>query len=354
MSDSMRAAVMTAPDQLSIQTVEKPKLEKGEVLLKVHAVSICGSDPKVFNGSYLPMWPGYLPFIAGHECAGEIVEIGEGVTDFQIGDRVACEAHCGCGQCINCEAGDYNLCLNYNKPGTGHHHYGFTTQGGYAEYAAYNTKSICKLPDNVSYEEASLCDTCGTAYHAVRLAGIVKDGWTLVIGPGPMGNFAMQIAKALGSKTIMVGRGLRLEIAKKMGADVTINYEECDDIVAKVKEITDGLGAHRAFECAGTDAALKQCIYSLRKNGHAAFVAMPAVDEHMIPTKTLVMNQITLHGSRANPHASFDVLKMMSEGKIDAKGMVTHKFPLDDIVKAVDIFYHRKDGAMKVIVEPNK
>lgn len=354
MENTMQAILMTDPDEYGVQTVPIPTPGENEVLIKMHAVSICGSDPKVFNGGYMPMWPIFWPFTPGHECAGEIVAVAPGVTDYKAGDRVACEAHCGCGECINCREGNYNLCMNYGKPETGHHHYGFTSNGGYAQYAVYNVKSIAKIPDNVTYSQASLADTAGTAYHAVKLAGIVKDGWTLIIGPGPMGNFVMQYAKMLGSKTIMVGRGLRLEIAKEMGADEVINYEECDDVVARIMELTDGLGVHRAYECAGSDDSLKQCIYACRKNGHIGFVAMYPTDEHMIPTKTIVHHQLTVHGSRANPNVLGDVLRMMSTGDIRCDRMITHHFALDEMRHALDIFANRRDGAMKVIIEPNR
>lgn len=352
MADTMKAVVMTAPGEYGVQTVEKPKPAQNEVLLKVKAISICGSDPKVFKGDYLPNWPGYMPFIPGHEVSGEVVELGEGVTGFAIGDRVACEAHCGCGTCENCMEGNYNLCLNYKNAEAGHRHYGFTYQGGYAEYAAYSVKSVTKLPDNVSYEEASLADTAGTAYQSVKLAGVVPGGWACIIGPGPIGNFAMQICKALGSKTIMVGRGARLELAGKMGADVTIDYEKTEDVVKAVRDITGGKGVDEAFDCAGTDDSLKQTIYITKKNGNVSWVAMPAVDEHTVPTKTMVMNQITVHGSRANPNVTAAVIDMMSTGMIDAKSMITHEFPIDEIHEAVDTFVGRKGGAMKVLIKP--
>ncbi len=352
-NNKMKAIVMRGPGEYGVEEVDMPTPGFKEVLVKIKAVSICGSDPKVFSGGYMSIgWPPAFPFTPGHEWAGEVVALGEGVTDFKVGDRVAGEAHCGCGVCDNCQRGLYNLCLNYGKVDAGHRHYGFTYRGAYAEYNVYDVKAIAKMPDNVSYEEGSLVDTAGTALQAVRLTGIVPGGFTLVIGPGPIGILAMQIAKAMGSRTIMVGRKARLELAKKMGADYTINYEECDDIVAKVKEITGGIGADQAFECAGSDAAMLQCVRSVKKNGHVAFVALPTVDEHPVPTKTLVMNQIHLHGSRANPNCSADVLGMMGSGMINVKDMITHEFPLDEIHKAMDTFVNRLDGAMKVVVKP--
>ncbi|MGI6153169.1 MAG: zinc-dependent alcohol dehydrogenase [Christensenellaceae bacterium] len=353
MKETMKAVVMHGPGEFGVEHVPVPQPAENEVLVKIKAVSICGSDPKLFSGGYTGIgWPPSFPFIPGHEFSGEVVETGPGVTGFSVGDRVAGEAHCGCGHCANCADGNYNLCLNYGKTNEGHRHYGFTYQGAYAEYNAYNVHALAKVPNNVSFEEASLTDTAGTALQAVNLTGITPGGYTLVIGPGPIGIFAMQIAKARGAKTIMVGRRDRLKIAQQMGADHTINYEECGDIVAKVKEITGGMGAHEAFECAGSDAAIKQSVLSLRKNGKVAFVALPTVDDHMVPTKTLVMNQITIYGSRANPNCSCEVLGMMEQGKISAKGMITHEFPIEEIRKAIDIFENRLDGAMKVIVKP--
>ncbi|MBQ9932050.1 MAG: alcohol dehydrogenase catalytic domain-containing protein [Firmicutes bacterium] len=353
MENKMRAVVMRGPGEFGVEMVDIPTPGYKEVLVRIKAVSICGSDPKVFNGGFMSIgWPPAFPFIPGHEWAGEIVALGEGVTDYKVGDRVAGEAHCGCGTCDNCQRGMYNLCLNYGKVAAGHRHYGFTYQGAYAEYNAYNTKAIAKIPDNVSFTEASLADTAGTAFQAVRLAGIVPGGYTVVIGPGPIGIFAMQMAKAMGSTTIMVGRGARLALAAKMGADYTVNYEECDDIVAKVREITGGIGADQAFECAGSSAAMAQCIRSVKKNGHVSIVSLPTQDEHPIPVKTMVMNQIHLHGSRANPNCGADVLSMMGSGMINAKDMITHEFDLADIQKAMDTFVNRLDGAMKVVVKP--
>ena len=351
----MQAIVMTGPNEYDVQTVETPRPKAGEVLVKVMAISICGSDPKVFDGGYLSIgWPPQFPFTPGHEFSGVVMELGEGVTDFAVGDRVAGEAHCGCGVCHNCMSGNYNLCLNYGDTKAGHRHYGFTYQGAYAEYNAYNVRALTKMPDNVSFEEASLADTAGTALHAVRLTGIEPGGYSLVIGPGPIGNFAMQIAKSMGSKTIVVGRGDRLKLAGELGADYLINYESCDNIVAQVKTLTGGPGVHQAFECAGSDAAMEQCVHAARKNGKVAMVALPTTDMHPLPTKTMVMNQIQVIGSRANPNCTGAVLELMSSGAVNARDMITHTFSLERFHEAMETFIKRIDGAMKVVVLPHQ
>lgn len=354
MEKTMNAIVMHGANDYGYESVEVPSPERGEVLVKIKAISICGSDPKVFNGGYASInWPPSFPFTPGHEFAGEVVELGEGVTGFAVGERVAGEAHCGCSVCENCRKGMYNLCLNYGKPEAGHRHYGFTYRGAYADYNAYNVNALTKIPDNVSYDEASLTDTAGTALQAIRLTGVVPGGYSLIIGPGPIGIFAMELAKAMGSKTIMVGRKARLELAGKLGADYLVDYEKVDDIVGEVRRITGGIGVDQAYECAGTDAAMSQCVLSTRKNGHVAFVALPTVDEHPVPIKTMVMNQIHLHGSRANPNCAKEVLELMSSGKINVKDMITHVLPLSDFDNAMKTFVNRLDGAMKVVVKPH-
>ena len=188
-----------------------------------------------------------------------------------------------------------------------------------------------------------LADTAGTALQAIKLTGIAPCGYTLVIGPGPIGIFAMQIAKAIGSRTIMVGRRERLELAGRLGADYLINYEQCKDVVSRVREIAGGLGVHQAFECAGSDSAMQQCVLAARKNGKVALVALPATDLHMLPVKTMVMNQIHVIGSRANPSCTRDVLEMMSAGAINARDMITPP-SLQDFETAMQTFVRRIDG----------
>ncbi len=353
MGEKMHAIVLHAPDDYSYEEVDVPVPKSKEVLVKVKAISICGSDPKVFDGGYLSIgWPPSFPFTPGHEFSGEVVALGPDVTEFQVGDRVAGEAHCGCGTCENCRKGLYNLCLNYGNVEAGHRHYGFTYQGAYADYNAYNVKALTKIPENVTYEEASLADTAGTSLQAIRLTGIVPGGYTVVIGPGPIGMFVMELAKAMGSKTIMVGRGRRLELAGELGADHLVDFSKDEDIVKTVRDITGGIGVDQAFDCAGTDASLAQCVYCARKNGQVAFVALPTTDMHPIPTKTMVMNQIHLHGSRANPNCCKEVLELMSSGQINAKDLITHTFPLSEFHQAMETFTKRLDGAMKVVVTP--
>lgn len=191
--ETMKAMTLVAYDKLQLATVPVPKPGPGEVLCRIKSVAICGSDPKMIHGDYAwTNWPPYYPFIMGHEWAGQIVALGEGVNDFKVGDRVAGEAHVGCGKCDNCKKGHYTVCLNYGKDGhdggldMGHRHYGFYWQGANAEYNVYKTSALHIIPDNVSYDVAAMTDCAGVAFHGVEMAGVTPAAPALSSAPAPL------------------------------------------------------------------------------------------------------------------------------------------------------------------------
>lgn len=352
--EKMKAMVLTGAGTWEIQEVPVPEPGPEEVLCRIGGVAICGSDPEIIHGGLAGTWPPSYPFIAGHEWAGRVVAAGKDVTDFRVGDRVAGEAHKGCGHCRNCLKGRYTLCLNYGKPETGHRHYGFTNPGAYAQYCVYHIKSLTKLPDEVSYKEAAMCDTAGVALHGLELAGIEPGSTVAVVGPGPIGMMAMKLAKAMGAaRVIVVGRPPRLEKAKELGADEIVDFSACDPVEA-VREMTDGLGVSVALECSGAPGTLVQCIRMCGKGGKVVMlgVAKDGVTED-IPLKYTTHNEISILGSRANPNVSHKVIDMIAGKRIDVKGMVTHTYPLDEVGEAFHTFENRIDGAMKVVIYPN-
>lgn len=357
----MKAMTLRAYNDLALAEVPIPHPGPNEVLCRIRSVAICGSDPKMIHGYYQNVnWPPYFPFIMGHEWAGEVVEVGPGVVDFKVGDRVAGEAHKGCGQCENCKRGHYTVCLNYGKDGhdggvdMGHRHYGFYWQGANAEYNVYNIAALARIPDNVSFDVAAMCDTAGVAMHGILLSGITPGGTTVVFGPGPIGLCAMQIAKGMGAgRVIMIGRGRKLQFAGEMGADVLIDFEK-EDVVKRVLEETGGIGADEVIECSGAnDSPAKACMMA-RKTGRIVLTAnyrddLPATN---IPMNTVVFNELKIFGSKANPNVSRIVLDFFSKGIINGEALVTHRFPLEDYAKAVDVFENRRDGAIKVVINP--
>ncbi len=353
---TMKAMVLTGPGTWEVQDqVPVPKPGPEEVLCKIGGVAICGSDPEIIHGGLAGIWPPAYPFIAGHEWAGQVVAVGENVTEYKPGDRVAGEAHKGCGYCKNCLEGRYTLCLNYGKPETGHRHYGFTVNGAYAQYNTYHIKSITKLPDHVSYKEAAMCDTAGVALHGLELSGIVPGSTVAVIGPGPIGMMAMKLAKAMGAaKVIVVGRNPRLKTARELGADEVVDFSKCDPVEA-VRQLTGGLGVSVAVEASGAPGTIIQALKMCGKGGKAVMlgVAKDGVTE-AIPLKYTTHNELSLLGSRANPNVSRKVIAMIAGGNIEVKDMVTHTFDLDHITEAFETFEKRIGGAMKVVIYPNE
>lgn len=351
----MKACVLTGPGKYEIRDdVPVPQPGGGEVLCRIGGVAICGSDPGVFDGHLAGDWPPSYPFIAGHEWAGRVVSVGEGVTSFKPGDRVAGEAHKGCGNCRMCKEGRYTLCLNYGNPESGHRHYGFRTFGAYAQYCVFHARSLTAIPDGITYKEAAMCDTGGVALHGIEIAEITPGSTAVVIGPGPIGIMAAKEARACGAaRVIIVGRGSRLESARGLGFNETINFMETDP-VEEVRRLTDGFGADSVFECSGANGTIKQAIHMTRKGGKVVLLGVP-YEEHdePIPFKYVAHNEITISGSRANPNVSWKFLNMVKNGNIDVKEMVTHTFPLEEMDKAMDVFTGRKENVMKVVIYPN-
>jgi L-iditol 2-dehydrogenase len=350
----MKALVLTEPGKFAIQKVADPKPGPFEVLCRIRAVAICGSDPEIIRGDLAGTWPPHYPFIAGHEWSGEVVGVGQGVLDFKVGDRVAGEAHKGCGYCRNCLSGHYNICENYGRSETGHRHYGFVTQGAYAQYNVYSINSINKMPDNVSFQEGALVDTAGVTLHGMELSGVTPGGVVVIIGPGPIGLIAMRFARLLGAARILVvGRGARLQAADRLGANETINFEK-QDVVAKVRDFTAGLGADEVFECSGAKGTFNQAVRMVRKGGKIALLGVPP--DHVVeelPFKYIVHNEIAIFGSRANPNVSRKIISLVSSGQLVIKDLITHAYPLEDFTRALETFVKRRDGAIKVVIEPN-
>jgi len=347
----MKAAVLFGPNDVRVVEREVPRPGPQEVLIKVRACAICGTDPKIFAHGWQGQ-PPYGEYIPGHEYAGEIAALGEGVVGFSVGDRVAIEPHKGCGVCANCLKGHYTVCFNYGNVAAGHRHYGFTVNGGYAEYAVNHVTTVHRIPETLDFEEATLITTAGTAMYGITRAGGVEPGETVMVaGPGPIGLMAVQIARAMGAARVIVTgtRDERLSLACELGADVGINVKK-DSVVTRVKEMTEGLGADVVLECAGTASSLTDAICCARKNGRIALIG---IYSEPVAVDAFRINQwnLTLAGSRAEGNRSLSkVAPLMGDGRIKARPLITHTFPLEEIDKAIRTFVQRTGGAIKVVV----
>ena len=346
----MKALVMHGPGQFGVEEVPKPVCGDNEVLVQVKAVAICGSDPVLLaGGSLADGLPRSLPHIAGHEGAGLIVECGKNVHGFAVGDRVAVESHLGCGYCENCQAGRYNLCMNFGNVAAGHKQYGFTVPGCFAEYCVYRPEVLHKIPDNLTYDHGALTDTVCTSFHAIEQAGVVPGGWTVIVGCGPVGMAMLMLCRAMGSRTIVLETGARREKAKEFGADFVFDFMD-SDVLEQIQKITGGKGADRCFDCAGNRSSMDLALHACRRGGTVGLVAIPKNHQMEIDIKTIVWDEKKLVGSRGNPNSHDRALAMMSAGLIEPERMVTHHFPLERFQEALDLFTSSNDGVIKVII----
>ena len=228
--DRMKAWALGDPDQLHLSEKPVPVPNRAEVLVRIDAVAICATDLEIIHSGSPAKILGGLPFnknfTPGHEYMGTVVVLGSGVDEYRIGERISVEIYAGCGQCKRCRQGMYTSCLNYGEPGKGHRANGFTTDGGFAEYAINHINTLARVPDIMSDAEATLVVTAGTSmYGLTELGGLVAGESVVVIGPGPIGLLAVAVAKALGaSPVILTGtRDARLAIGKELGADRVVN-----------------------------------------------------------------------------------------------------------------------------------
>src|SRR5215467_5313338 len=252
---SMKAWVLGDPEELSL--IEKPVPQPGaaEVLVRVDAIAVCATDIEVIKHGLPAMIDGGLPFnrgfTPGHEYMGTVVKLGPTVDEFEIGDRIAVEVHAGCGRCLRCREGMYTSCLNYGYSGKGHRANGFSTDGGFAEYAVNHINTLVHVPDDMSDEEATLIVTSGTAMYGLDvMGGIIAGEGVVVTGPGPIGLMGVGVAKALGAQPVILTgtRSRRLEMGRRLGADHVVNVNE-EDPVEAVQRITGGKGVQYVLEC---------------------------------------------------------------------------------------------------------
>ena len=262
----MRALIVHEPNRFSVEDVERPRPGRYELLCRVKAIAICGTDPHIIQGDF-GFWPKAFPFIPGHEWTGEVVELGEGAADlgWETGQRVAGTSHAGCGFCRLCVEGRYNLCENFGDERL-HRQYGHYTQGAYADYVVHSVKSVFAVPDELSDEEAAMLDPTSIALHTVKRGAHSPGDTVAVIGAGAMGLLVAECARALGAgRVLVVGRGARLEKAASLGHE-TIDFTEEDTVVA----IRERSGAAAPTSCSSARATPSPSARASRRCARAA------------------------------------------------------------------------------------
>lgn len=361
--ETMQAWVLGNPDELRL--VEKPVPQPGaaEVLVRIGATAVCGTDLEVISHGEPALIQGGMPFnrnfTPGHEYMGTVVKLGPGVDEFAVGDRIAVEIHAGCGRCERCREGMYTACLNYGmnygEHDKGHRANGFTTDGGFAEYAVNHVNTMVPVPAAMSDEEATLVVTAGTAMYGLDVLGGLIAGQAIVVsGPGPIGLMSVGVAKALGaSPVILTGTPRdrrRLDIGRQLGADEVVTVGE-EDAIAAVQRITRGKGVHYVMECSGAPNALNEAACMVNRGGRICLAAFPQ-EPVRVDVARLVRNNIYVFGIRGEGRsATRRASALMAQRRFPARLIHTHTFPLQQVPTAIRYARERIEDAIKVVIK---
>lgn len=344
----MKAMRYHGPKDMRYEDVDMPALGADDVLIKVKAAGLCGTDLEVYDGLmfYFTSGMSRMPLITGHEWSGEVVEWGANVTGFEVGDRVTGECSVGCLRCDYCTRGWYNQCPNRTETGL------LNREGGFAEYIAFPQMFLHKC-NGIAHDEATFIEPTGVALYATKLAQTCPEDYVAVMGPGPIGLFMVQAAKAYGARhVILVGtRNDRLEVGRRLGADLTVNVRH-ENLFEKVKEATNGHMINVALEAVGKPAVWDDIASIIAPRARVVMTGLFAGEKCAVDFDPLVINNVAILGSLGGPNCWDEAIDLHERGKVTAAPMITHRLPLDRFVDGIEIMRNRTDNVIKVVLEP--
>ncbi len=328
-----------------LQMVDIPTIKDDEVLIKVKATSICGTDVHIYTWDDWSASRVNPPYVFGHEFAGEVVEVGRNVTSVKVGDYVSAETHIVCGTCPQCLRGDFHICKHTKIIGV-------DTQGCFAEYVAMPASNIWKNPKEMPSHVASIQEPMGNAVHTV-LAGDVAGKSVAVIGCGPIGLMAVGVAKAAGASQVIAFdvNEYRLELAKKMGA-TTVVHSLHEDPVETAMKLTDGNGIDVICEMSGHPVAMNQGFDMVTNGGRVSILSLPVRPVEVDITNNVVFKGVTVQGitGRRMYETWMQVSNLLKSGQVDVEPLITHQLPLEEFEKGFELMIQGKCG--KVVLIP--
>lgn len=340
----MQAVQIVKPSDLQIIEMEKPCIsEKDNVLVKITAAGICGSDVGIYHGTNAAAT---YPRVIGHEIVGVVEEVAEGVTKVKPGDRVIIDQVTACGHCYACKKGRPNVCGSLKVRGV-------HIDGGYREYITVNEKDCYHLPNNLSDQDAIMIEPTTIAVQCTSRAELASDDSVLIIGAGALGSSILRIVKLHSPKKIIVADidEKKLEEALKNGADAVIN-SKTEDVVKRCKELTEGYGPTVSIDAACVKGSLLTALEATGNAGRVITmgfsVAPDEVNQFVITSK-----ELDVRGSRLQNRKFQDVIDMVNEGKVDLNGSVSHTFDFRDAQKAFDFIDSRDPSIRKIVLTFN-
>ncbi len=345
----MRALLLSEYKQLAVADLPMPEPAADEVLVRVAACGICGSDVHGYDGASGRRVP---PIVMGHEAAGTIAAIGSAVAGFSVGDRVTFDSTVYCGKCAFCLRGEVNLCDDRQVVGVSCGEY--RRAGAFAEFVAVPARILYRLPDALPFADAAMLEAVSVALHGVRVAELKGGEPALVIGAGMIGLLLLQAARAAGCSPVYVADvdPTRLALAKELGADETLEASG-DNLVQAVLKLTSGRGVDAVFEAVGRNETVAGAIDCVRKGGTVTLVGNIA-REVALPLQKVVTRQIRLQGSCASAGEYPQAMVLMASGKIKVDRLITAVAPLADGPSWFERLHAREPNLMKVVLDPRQ
>src|SRR3954453_12101032 len=344
----MQALVLTEYRKFTLADVPRPELGPTDVLVRVAACGICGSDVHGYDGSSGRRVP---PIVMGHEAAGTIAEVGPAVRRAKIGDRVTFDSTISCGKCEACQRGDVNLCTSRRVLGVSCGEY--RQPGAFAEFVAVPEQIVYPLPAGCPFEDGAMVEPVSVAVHAVERLKVMRGERAVVVGSGMIGLLVIQALKVAGCREVMAVDidDSRLALAKELGATSTMNAK-ANDVVKLITEQTHGKGADVAVEVVGNAAALATAIGCVRRGGRVGLIGNLA-PEVPFPLQAVVTRELTLVGSCASACEYQRAIELIASGAIRVAPLISATAPLADGQQWFDRLYAGEPGLMKVILQPS-
>lgn len=343
----MKAARLHGPRDLRIDELAGPgRPGPGEALVGVRAVGICGSDLHYYTDGGIGETRLTRPLVLGHEPAGEVIMVGEGVTSLAPGARVAIDPAVPCGWCEMCAAGHPNLCPKVVFFGTP------PTDGALREQLCHPVECLHELPEGLGFADGALCETLGVAIHAVDLSHLHPGQSAAILGCGSVGLLTLQVARASGAVPVYVADPVpeRLAVARALGADATIDTRELDSVAA-VLALTDGRGVDVAFDCATSTTTQQQCCELVRIGGRVVLSGIPDSDEFVLKHGTARRKGLTIKFARRMKNVYPRAMLLADRGIVELDMLATHRYRLDQVGEAFETACARRDGVIKAVVE---
>ncbi|HUB53247.1 MAG TPA: galactitol-1-phosphate 5-dehydrogenase [Terracidiphilus sp.] len=345
----MKSLLLSAYNQLDIVEMPAPSAGAGEVLIRVEACGICGSDVHGMDGSTGRRIP---PIVMGHEAAGTVAEVGAGVDDIAVGDRVTFDSTISCGECDYCLRGDINLCDNREVIGVSCGDY--RRHGAFAEYVSVPRRIVYKLPDTMPLEEAAMLEAISVAMHAVRVSGARAGETAVVVGAGMIGLLTLQASRAAGCTSVYISDldPTRLALAVALGADHALPFSGLQ-LARRVAELNGGNGADHVFEAVGNEETVLTAVDCARKGGTVTLIGN-IVPEVTLPLQKVVSRQIRMQGSCASAGEYPQAIEYVATGKIKVRPLITAVASLEEGPRWFERLRAREPNLMKIVLTPGK